>query len=68
MIKLGDTVKDRISGFTGIAVGRSEYLYANPRIQVQPEAMDGCLPVAEQWMDEGRLETTATDRAVGFHL
>ena len=36
LIKLGDKVKDRVSGFEGIAVGVYTYLYGCRRIGVQP--------------------------------
>lgn len=35
-IKLGDKVRDMASGFTGIAIGRHDYLYGCVRITVQP--------------------------------
>lgn len=40
-IALGDRVKDRITGFQGIAVARTEWLYGCVRITVQPEKRDG---------------------------
>jgi hypothetical protein len=33
-IKLGSTVQDKISGFTGVVVGRTEYLYGCIRLEV----------------------------------
>ncbi len=36
MINLGDRVKDMVTGFTGIAVHRYEYLSGCARISVQP--------------------------------
>ena len=35
-VKLGDKVKDQITGFEGIAISRTEYLYGSVRVQVQP--------------------------------
>jgi hypothetical protein len=55
MVKLGARVTDRISGFTGIATGRSEYLYGCVRILVEPEALHDGKPVEAQWFDEQRL-------------
>jgi len=37
MIRLGQKVKDVVSGFTGIATARTEWLNACVRICVQPE-------------------------------
>jgi hypothetical protein len=39
MVKLGDRVKDQITGFTGIATGRYEYLYGCVRVSVQAEKL-----------------------------
>jgi len=36
MVKLGDFVKDTISGFKGIAVSKHSYLQGCDRISVQP--------------------------------
>jgi len=35
-IKLGSKVRDNISGFTGIAIGRTEWLHGCARITIQP--------------------------------
>lgn len=40
MIKLGDKVKDSITGFSGIVVARTEWLNGCARITVQPEKTD----------------------------
>ena len=37
MINLGDTVKDKISGFTGVVVARTEWLYGCIRLAVQSQ-------------------------------
>ena len=40
MIKLGDKVKDSVTGFTGIAIGRTTWLHGCDRITVQPEGVN----------------------------
>ncbi len=51
MLDLGDKVKDRITGFTGIAVGKTDWIYGCTRIGVQPE-MDKEGKLQEvQWFD-----------------
>lgn len=56
MIKLGDEVKDRVSGFEGVAVARIEYLNGCVQFEVQPkinekkELPDTC------YIDEQQLE------------
>lgn len=45
MIKLGDRVKDKVTKFAGIAIGRTEWLNGCARITVQPEKLlDGKIP------------------------
>ena len=54
MIKLGDRGKDSITGYEGIAIARSEYLYGCVSIQVQSrEIKDG--KMQSVWLDEQRL-------------
>ena len=38
-IKLGDKVRDRVTGFKGIAVGKTTWLTGCDRITVQPEGV-----------------------------
>jgi hypothetical protein len=39
MIPLGCTVRDVITGFTGIVTARTEYLYSTPILRVQPTVL-----------------------------
>lgn len=56
MIELGSKVRDEVSGFEGIAFGRSEFLNGCVRIGVQPRiGADGKLPESA-WFDEPQLE------------
>jgi len=44
-IKLGDEVIDIASGFKGVAIGRTQWLYGCGRITIQPKVgKDGKLP------------------------
>jgi hypothetical protein len=48
-------VKDTLSSFEGVAIGRLEYLFGCVRISVQsPELKDG-KPIDPIWFDEGQL-------------
>lgn len=38
-INLGDKVKDSVTGFTGIAIGRTTWLHGCDRIIVQPDGL-----------------------------
>ena len=40
MIKLGQVVQDKISGFEGVATARAEYLNGCIRFQVSPQTVD----------------------------
>ena len=59
MANLGDKVKDRINGFTGIVTGRAEYLYGCVQVLVAPTVIgkDGKHPDSV-WLDEDRVAVT----------
>lgn len=55
-IELGDKVKDRVTGLTGIAVSRADHLYSCRQFNVRPqEAKDG-KHTEGWWYDAGQLE------------
>lgn len=56
MIKLGSKVKDTITGFTGIAVGRTEWMNGCARIGIQPKKLKDGKPVEVEWFDEQQIE------------
>ena len=57
MINLGDKVKDSVTGFIGIAVGRTTWLHGCDRITVQPEGLNKEGKLFEnQNFDEPQLE------------
>jgi len=55
-ISLGSRVKDSITGFQGIAIAVTEWLYGCRRFGVEPEELKDGKPVETQWFDEQRLE------------
>ena len=56
MVNLGDEVKDKVSGFRGIAVSKHLYLQGCARISVQPKIdKEGKLPECQAF-DEPQLE------------
>ena len=58
MIKLGTEVKDRITGFEGIATSRVEYLTGCTQIGIpSPVDKDGKVPEIV-YLDESRLDGT----------
>lgn len=57
-IKLGEKYTDNITGFTGVATARIEYLTGCVHIGLQGKVKeDGSLPAAE-YFDECRLDST----------
>lgn len=59
MIALNSKVRDSITGFAGVVVGRTEYLFGCIHILVQPEEVKDGKPVEACWFDEQRLTVTA---------
>ena len=55
-IKLGQKVRDKISGLTGIAVVRSEFLHGCVRFGVQPQVVKDGKPADWVYVDEPQLE------------
>jgi len=66
--RLGQTVKDRISGFSGVVTGRTEYLFANVRVEVTPRVVIEGAPGKGQWFDEERLEIDESAELVSLRL
>lgn len=59
-IQLGSIVKDRITGFTGVATGRHQYLTGCNKIDVTPQALDkDGQPVKAAWFDEQMIDVVA---------
>ena len=56
MIELGIRVKDMITGKTGVAVARTEWLYGCSRIGIESEKLDDGKPREIDWFDEQRVE------------
>jgi hypothetical protein len=64
-IELGNLVKDKVSGISGIAVSRTEFLNGCVRYSLQPKPAkkDGSMP-AELWFDEKQLEVVGKGVAI----
>lgn len=60
-IKLGDLVRDRVTGYTGIVVGITEWLYGGRQIGVQSRYLLGAKPQDPVWFDEGRITDCPED-------
>ncbi len=55
-IKLGSLVRDKITGFKGIATGRTIWLHGCDRICVEPQSLHDGKPIEAQWFDSKRLD------------
>lgn len=55
-VALGARVRDVVTGAEGLAVARTDYLFASPRVGVSLEKLDGDTFPELQWLDEARLE------------
>jgi hypothetical protein len=60
-IKLGDKVKDRITGYTGIVTCRYEWLFGCVRINVQSQELHEGKPVEAYAFDEDQLELVSSN-------
>jgi hypothetical protein len=54
-VKLGETVRDAISGLEGVSTGRFEYLFGCTRIMVQPRDHKDGKPAEGAVIDEQQL-------------
>lgn len=55
-IKLGHKVRDKVTGFTGIAISRNEWLIGCTRIGVKPQGLHEGKTIELEWFDEPQLE------------
>ena len=54
MIKLGSKVRDNITGLTGIAIARTEWLHGCARVVVEPQELKDGKPIEAICFDEQR--------------
>jgi hypothetical protein len=69
LVKLGDKVKDSLTGFEGVATARTEYLYGCVHVCVTPTGLKDGKPIESQWFDEQRIDpaSVAGDGGPGDH-
>jgi len=66
-IELGDEVKDIVSGFTGIATARTEFLNGCVRISVDPPVDRDGKPVDGRWFDQEQVEVLQRSKVQRKH-
>jgi len=54
-MKLGDRVKDTLTGFEGILVGKTEWLYGCIRVSIEPTELKDGKRIEPDWFDEQRV-------------
>ena len=54
-MNLGDKAKDKLTGFTGTIVGKTEWLFGCIRFGVQSGELHDGKPIDLQWFDEHQL-------------
>jgi hypothetical protein len=61
VVKLGDKVKDRVTGLTGIVVARTDWLNGCIRMVVQPQELKDGKPVETSCFDIEELVLVEAD-------
>lgn len=61
---LGKRVKDVVTGMTGIAVQRIEYMNGCIQYLIQPEKLKDGIPTETRWFDEEQVELVSTKKIV----
>ncbi len=67
-INLGDKCKDRITGFTGTCVAKTQWLYGCMRITIQPDGLHDGKPIDAHTFDEPQIELIETSVPVAKEL
>lgn len=60
-IKLGARVTDRITGFTGICIARTDWLNGCARYGVQAEELKDGKPIEPEWFDALALDPASKE-------
>ena len=64
-VKLGQKVRDRVTGFSGVVMGRTEYLYGCVSCGILSEQLKDGKPMEWSWIDEQRLDDNSEAKAGG---
>ena len=65
MIKLGDIVRDTVSGFEGVVIAEHQWLHGCKRLSVQPQKLHDGKPIEAQCFDEPQLELVQARKVQG---
>ena len=61
-LKLGDKVRDTVSGFTGIVIARTDYLHGTTRFGATSRSLDGAESPKTEWFELTQLEPVPPDQ------
>jgi len=64
-LKLGDDVKDRISGFSGVVVAITDWLNGCRRITIAPKELDSGKLLGSETFDAEQVELIKSNAPVG---
>lgn len=65
MADLGQKYRDSVTGYTGVATAKTEYMYDAPSVRLTCIGKDG--RPEDTWFSEGRLEPANSEKAgAGF--
>lgn len=62
--ELGEVVKDKVTGFSGIVIGRASHISGCDTYGVQPKELKDGMPQEAKWLDEPRLNATGKSIAM----
>jgi hypothetical protein len=60
-IELGDIARDRMTGFEGVVVARTEWLYGCSRLTLKPQGLKDGKSIDTETFDEPQLERVIAD-------
>lgn len=63
-IKCGSLVKDIVTGYKGVVIGRADFMYGCNRLGVLSETLVNGVPQQAYWFDEQRMEVVNENKAV----
>lgn len=63
-IRLGSRVRDTITGFEGIATGRSIWLYGCERICIEVDKLENGKTIEPEWFDDQRVELVKAGKPI----
>lgn len=67
-IVLGSKVRDRVTGFKGIAVAKNEWMNGCKRIAIQSDTLKDGKPLDVEWVDIQQIEVISLSKLIKSKL